>query len=81
MGKVNLFHLAVYPLAMHFVHLKTSPVDVLGPLDPLQWPNKAFGHFRPHQYSLTKEPPGSYNGKRKCFSSGCLTTGNAFATS
>ena len=45
MGKVNVFHLAVYPLAMHLVHLNTSPVDVLGLMDPLEWPNKAFGHF------------------------------------
>ena len=51
MGKVNVFHLAVYPLAMHLLHLKTTPVDVLGPLDPLQWPNKAFGHFQPHIYN------------------------------
>ena len=60
---------------MNLVHLKTSLVDVLGPLDALQLPNKAFGEFRPHQFSLTKEPPGS--GKSKCFSSGCLTSNNA----
>ena len=66
---------------MNLVHLKTSLVDVLGPLDALQLPNKAFGQFGPHQFSLTKEPHGSNTGKSKCFSSGCLTSGNAFGTS
>ena len=41
---------------MQLAHLKTSPGDVLGPLELLEWPDEGFSLGRHHQLSLTKEP-------------------------
>ena len=43
-------------LGMQLVHLKTSPVVVLGPLELLEWQNETFVVGQHHQFSLTKEP-------------------------
>ena len=41
---------------MQLAHLKTSQVNVLGPLELLEWVNETFAVGQYHQFSLTKEP-------------------------
>ena len=40
---------------MHLDHLKTSHLNGLGPLEPLEWPKKRFHLSHCHQLCLTKE--------------------------
>ena len=41
---------------MHLAYLKISQVNVLGPLELLEWPNETLTVRQHHQFSLTKEP-------------------------
>ena len=41
---------------MQLAHLKTSPVNVLGPLELLELANETVAVGQHHQFSLTKEP-------------------------
>ena len=47
--------LPVSRLAMHLDHIKTSHLNGLGPLEPLEWPKKRFHLRHCHQLCLTKE--------------------------